>query len=122
MLKYNYLKRKYLKVSINESILWSLIKYGVPYGSILGPTLFNRFSCDMFYILDIASYAAVSTLYTVEPDKCHMRNRLEPELEKIFNWFKNNVMKASQRKCSAVLSIIDINSDIKLSCEITHFE
>ena len=31
-------------------------------------------------------------------------------------------MKASQGKCSAVLSIIDINGDIKLSCEITHFE
>ena len=114
--------RKYLKVSINESILWSLIKYGVPYGSILGPTLFNRFSCDMFYILDIASYAAVSTLYTAEPDKCHMRSRLEPDPEKIFNWFKNNVMKASQGKCWAVLSIIDINGDTKLSCEKMHFE
>ena len=31
-------------------------------------------------------------------------------------------MKASQGKYWAVLSIIDINGDIKLSCEITHFE
>ena len=55
------------------------MKYGVPYCSILGPTLLNRFSCDIFYILDIASYADVSTLYTAEPDKCHTRSKLEPE-------------------------------------------
>ena len=53
----------------------------------------------MFYILDIASYADVSTLYTAETDKCHKRSRLEPDSAKIFIWFKNNVLKANHGQC-----------------------
>ena len=48
-----YLIDRYQSVKINNSYsLWSLIKYGVPQGSILGPILFTIFLCDMFFMID----------------------------------------------------------------------
>ena len=66
---HSYLTRRYERVKINNSYnLWSLIKYGVPEGSVLGPILFNIFLCDMFFMIDttdIASYADDNTPYSV---------------------------------------------------------
>ena len=52
-LMHSYLSDRYQSVKINNSYsLWSLIKYGVPQGSILGPILFTIFLCDMFFMID----------------------------------------------------------------------
>ena len=57
----SYLADRYQEVKGNNSYsLWSLIKYGVPHGSILGRILFNIFLYHMFFLVDsvdIASYA-----------------------------------------------------------------
>ena len=57
----SYLTDRYQEVKGNNSYsLWSLIKYGVPHGSILGRILFNIFLYHMFFLVDsvdIASYA-----------------------------------------------------------------
>ena len=66
---HSYLTDRYQRVKINNSYsLWSLIKHGVPQGSILGPILLNIFLCDMFFMvdnIDIASYADDNTSYSV---------------------------------------------------------
>ena len=55
-------------IEVNNSFsLWSLIKCGLPQGSILDPILFNIL-CDMFLLnhaVDIASYPDDNTLYNI---------------------------------------------------------
>ena len=62
---HSYLTGRYQRVKNNNSYSFSsLIKYGVPQGSILGPILFNIFLCDMFFMIDtteIAGYADDNT-------------------------------------------------------------
>ena len=59
-LVHSCLTGRYQRVKINNSYVpWSLIKYGVPQGSVLGHIIFNIFLCDMFFMIDtinIASY------------------------------------------------------------------
>ena len=67
---HSYLTDRYQRAKINNSYsLWSLIKYGVPQGSIVGPILFNLFLCDMFFMIDnihTASHADVTPLLVQE--------------------------------------------------------
>ena len=76
----SYLTDKYQRFKVsNFYSLWSLIKYGVPQGSILGPFLFNVFLCDMFFSfnsVDIASYADENTPCTIGNNKCEAENKL----------------------------------------------
>ena len=68
--------------SQNQSFLyfWSLIKHGVPQGSILSLILFNIFLCDMFSMVDntgIPSYAGDNTPYGVGKSRCDLETKLE---------------------------------------------
>ena len=62
---HSYFTDRHQRVKLNNSYsLWSLIKHGLPQGSIFRPTLFNLFLYDMFfmvYSIDIASYADDNT-------------------------------------------------------------
>ena len=88
---HSYLTDRYQRVKINNSYsLWSLIKHGVPQGSILGPILFNIFLCDMFFMvdnIDIASYADDNTPFSVGKSQCDLETKLKKASVKIFKWF-----------------------------------
>ena len=87
-LMHSYLTDRYQRVKINNSYsLWSLIKHGVPQGSILGPILFNIFLCDMFFMvdnIDIASYADDNTPYSVGKSQCDLETKLQKTSVKFF--------------------------------------
>ena len=70
---------------------YRLIKYGVPQGFILGPTLLNTFSCDLFLIVnddkDTASYADHNTPYCTSNVRDDVKVTLKVASIKAFQWF-----------------------------------
>ena len=69
----SYLIERYQKGKINNSCkAWSFSKYGL----ILGPILFNRFLCYMFFMVDnvdFASYADDNTLFNAGKKQCEQK-------------------------------------------------
>ena len=116
-LMHSYLTDRYQRVKINNSYsLWSLIKHGVPQGSILGPTLYNIFLCDMLFMvdnIDIASFADDNTPYSVGKSQCDLETKLQKTSVKLLKWFHENDLKANQGKCH-FLSSLDINTKFSL--------
>ena len=114
---HSYLTDRYHRVKINNFYsLWSLIKHGVPQGSILGPILFNIFLCDMFFMLrniDIASYGDDNTPYSVEKSRCDLETKLQKTSVKLFKWFHENGLKSNLEKCH-FLSSLHINTKFSL--------
>ena len=48
-----FLTDRYQRVKVNNYYsLWTLIKCGLPQDSILAPSLFNIFLCDMLFLVD----------------------------------------------------------------------
>ena len=107
--KWLWVRIPLLSVKVNNSYsLWSLIKYGVPQGANLGPILFNIFLCDIFFLVDITSYADYNTPYAIgikrtwswkQTRKYDFENKLEIVLVKLFRSLQENDMKANQHKC-----------------------
>ena len=121
----SYLADRYHRVKINNSYsLWSLIKHGVPQGSILDPMLFNIFLRDMFFMIDnidIASYGDDNTPYSVRKSQCDLETKLQKASIKLFKWFYENDLKANQDKCH-FLSSLDINTKFSLpACILENF-
>ena len=114
----SYLTDSYQRVKINNYYsLWSLIKHGVPQGSILGPILFNIFLCDMFVMIDnidITSYADDNTPNSVGKSQCDLETKFQNASVRLLKWFHQNGLKANQEKCH-FLSSLDINTKFSLS-------
>ena len=80
-------------------------------GSVLGPTLFNMFLCNMFFMIDnadIASFADDSPSISVGKKHFELQKILEKASAKICIWFHKNGMKTNQDKCH-FLSSFGIN-------------
>ena len=96
------------------------ILFGVPQGSILGSLLFNIYICDMFYDIDdcdIASYADDNTPYASSSNLDALINKLEESTNNLFQWFRNNHMKANADKCHLL-----VTGNYEVSANINEFE
>ena len=104
----SYLSERQQRTKVNNAYsTYSDILYGVPQGSILGPLLFNIYISDMFYdidICDIASYADDNTPYTSDFNLEEVIQKLELTTNNLFEWFKNNHMKANADKCHLLVT------------------
>ena len=86
---FSYLSYRTQRVKIKTSYSdKSNIEYGVPQGSILGPSLFNIDLIDLFFECDdseIASYADDTTPYSCADDIPSVITPLQSEASKLFS-------------------------------------
>ena len=84
----SYLKHRTQRIKINDCFSTrSIIEYGVPQGSILGPLLFNINMIDLFYECeenDIANYADDTTPYSCGTDIPTVISELQDILKNVF--------------------------------------
>ena len=79
---------------------------GVPQVSITGPTLFTFSIDDLFFFVASASmynFADDNYLFDAAKTVTELKNILQPELEVIINWFKNNKIKVNPVKFLAII-------------------
>ena len=105
---HSYLTNRTQRIKINNSFSRrSIIEYGVPQGSVLGPFLFNIDLIDLFYECEgsnIANYADDTTLHTCGENIRAVILELQPLAFRMFKWFGNNRMKVSPGKSHILLS------------------
>ena len=73
----------------------------------VGPLLFNIYISDMFYdidVCDIVSYANNSTSYTSDFNLEELIEKLELTTDNLFEWLRNNHMKANADKCHLLVT------------------
>ena len=104
----SYLTERKQRVKMNDQFCsWLDIVVGVPQGSILGPSSFNIFLCDMLLFcndIDFASYAYDNTPYCIGKTSEEAISQLEKSSKSIFEWFENNRLKSNPNKCHLLLS------------------
>ena len=81
---------------------WTELLQGVPEGSVLGPTLFNIYLNDLFFLVDyteVCNFADDTTFFTCDKDLRSLINRLEHDSFLAIEWFQNSYMKLNEDKC-----------------------
>ena len=105
---YSYLNNRKQRVRVNgDYSCREEILFRVSQRSILGPSLFNIFLCNLFLIMketSFASYADDNTLYVTAENLDEVIKSLEEDSIKFFQWFSDNQMKANHDKCHLLVS------------------
>ena len=107
--RFTYLRKQKNKINTAYSS-WEEILFGVSHGSILGPLLFNIFTCDLFLIMnkaDFASYADDNTPYVIGNGVKEVITSLKEASDELFYWFAEDQMKANPDKCHLSISSSD---------------
>ena len=85
---------------------WSEIKLGIPQGPILGHSLFNIFTKELFFVIekfDVCNFAEDNTLYSCGANSKTVLKNLEHDAGKHLHWFKINSMKANPAKFQSMI-------------------
>ena len=104
----SYLKHRFQRVKVNSAFsIWFLILCGVPQGSKLGPLIFNIYLIDLFISWssdDLANYADDNTPYAISYSNEEVISQLEAYARILFEWLRNNCLKANPDKSHLILS------------------
>ena len=104
----SFLSNRQQRTKINNAFSrYSVIIYGFPQGSILGPLLFNIYICGIFYDTikcDIASYVDNNTTYNFDFSLDNVISNAEKPTNSLLNWLRKNHMKAKADKCHLLMS------------------
>ena len=91
----------------NDYSSWKEVISGVPRGSLLGQLFFNINLCDIFFIIkkfDIDNFAGDNTPYVTGGNISSVVKLLEEVACAIFQWFKDNELKANVDNYHVLLS------------------
>ena len=106
----SYLTNRKQRVKVDDARSeWSVMKMGVPQGSVLGPTLFNVFLNDLFFCMAgegdsacLYNYADDNTLSYVSNSMDVLMSNMERLGSMMTTWFSSNGMKANPDKYQTI--------------------
>ena len=98
----NYLSQRKQRVKVGSTFSeWQEIVSGVPQGSVLGPLFFNIFVNDFIFAMKsshVCNFADDNTVYACDKDVESVAMRLEDDISRALDWFKDNRMVANPKK------------------------
>ena len=99
----SYLSNRKQRTKINsEFSSWEEIFLGLPQGAILGPLMFKKFLCDLFFIMN--NVDDDNTPFFVSNDLDKVIIKLKSVSKTLFQWLADNQMKANSGKCHFICS------------------
>ena len=84
---------------------WSLVKQGVPQGSLLGPLLFSIYTNDLPSCVSTSSinmYADDTALYAAHNNAIVAAKKVTDDLSAIHSWCRDNYLLINQSKTLAM--------------------
>ena len=100
---------------------WTLVKVGVPQGSILGPLLFVLFINHLADVVEFSKtnlYADDTAIYLDDNDPAVLGSRIKHNLNKVGGWIRENGLKMNASKTQLMVLTRKSKSRIASSVEL----
>lgn len=77
---------------------------GVPQGSVVGPILFNVYTCDIPVnnVIEISQFADDTTIHLVHKDPARVQKKINNYLLSLVNWFRDWKLKINEDKTDLI--------------------
>ena len=103
----SYLRNRMQRVKIGDTFSeWTMVRRGVPQGSVLGPMFYNIFSSDLFHCIPsgkLHSYADDCQIYDSHMEPNELDKLIKNYVTSVNQWFRINGMISNPSKHQAVV-------------------